>query len=102
MNLAFFDFLKSKVGGSNNGHRAKPTPAAKKPESATPAPAPPTAPKVSRDDLWRQCEALAKSPRILDRFAEELKRSGVVGEERTAKLVYHQSPRLSTPSNQAK
>ncbi|HLM99281.1 MAG TPA: hypothetical protein VK335_08380 [Bryobacteraceae bacterium] len=85
MNLGFFDFLKSKVGGGNNG---KLTPAAKKPEPATPAPASPTAPKVSRADLWRQCEALAKSPQILDRFAEDLKRSGVVGEERTAKLIY--------------
>ena len=87
MNLGFLDFLKSKVGGGN-GNSAKATPAVKKPESAPPAPAPPTAPKVSRADLWRQCEALAKSPRILDRFAEDLKHSGVVGEERTAKLVY--------------
>ena len=88
MNLGFFDLLKSKVVGTNNGHRAKHTPAAKRHEPASPAPATSTPPKSSRADLWRQCETLAKSPRILDRFAEDLKRSGVVGEERTAKLVY--------------
>jgi hypothetical protein len=86
--LGFFNALKSKVTAvmSSNGNRPKCPPAAKKPEPATPALA--VAPKISRTDLWQQCERLAQSPKILDRFAEDLKRSGVVGEERTTKLIY--------------
>lgn len=37
---------------------------------------------------WEKCEGLANEPSILDRFAGELARSGVAGEERTAKLLY--------------
>jgi hypothetical protein len=37
---------------------------------------------------WEVCEALAQEPRILDRFAETLRRSGVAGESRVAKLLY--------------
>src|SRR5947209_8066992 len=31
------------------------------------------APEVSREDLWRQCESLANTGRILDRFVEDLR-----------------------------
>jgi hypothetical protein len=39
-------------------------------------------------EAWERCRALAEEPNILGRFAEELARSGVAGEERTAKLLY--------------
>jgi hypothetical protein len=39
-------------------------------------------------EAWERCRALAEEPDILGRFAEELARSGVAGEERTAKLLY--------------
>ena len=35
-----------------------------------------------------KCEAIARCPSILDRLAEDLSRAGLVGELRTAKLVY--------------
>ena len=44
-----------------------------------------------RDDseaIWAQCEELARTPRILDSFVEDLARSGFVGEDRAAKLLY--------------
>ena len=37
---------------------------------------------------WASCQALATSPFILDRLVECLKRRGVVGEDRLAKIVY--------------
>ncbi len=37
---------------------------------------------------WERCQELAQKPDILGRFAEELARSGVAGEERIAKLLY--------------
>jgi hypothetical protein len=37
---------------------------------------------------WGKCKRLAESARILDRFVEEMKVMGAVGEERLAKLVY--------------
>jgi hypothetical protein len=37
---------------------------------------------------WEICEELANEERILDRFAEDIKRSGLAGEPRAAKLVY--------------
>jgi hypothetical protein len=37
---------------------------------------------------WAECENLALTPNILDRFAEDLSRSGVVGESKLAKLLY--------------
>ncbi len=37
---------------------------------------------------WDVCEDLARSRRVLDRFAAELGRSGVAGEMRAAKLLY--------------
>ena len=37
---------------------------------------------------WEQCAPLARQPRILDCFAEALRDSGVVGEERVGKLIY--------------
>ena len=37
---------------------------------------------------WAECENLALAPNILDRFAEDLSRSGVVGESKLAKLLY--------------
>jgi hypothetical protein len=50
---------------------------------------PPTStPPVSREELWGRCQGIATSPRILDRFAEDFRLSGVVGEDRTAKLIY--------------
>ena len=37
---------------------------------------------------WAECEDLVLVPNILERFAEDLSRSGVVGESRLAKLLY--------------
>jgi hypothetical protein len=39
-------------------------------------------------EAWERCHELAEEPDILGRFAEELARSGVAGEERIAKLLY--------------
>lgn len=39
-------------------------------------------------NAWRQCAELAQSPDILDTFARDLTRLGVVGEMRAAKLLY--------------
>ena len=83
--------LKAKLAAAVglNGHRAEhqePGPVAVKP--ALPAATPTTAPEIPREELWRRCEPIAKLPRILDRFADELRLSGVVGEDRTAKLIY--------------
>jgi len=39
-------------------------------------------------EAWERCQELAKKPDILGHFAAELARSGVAGEERTAKLLY--------------
>jgi hypothetical protein len=41
-----------------------------------------------REEAWAECEPLARSPRILDQIAEDLRRGGLVGEERAAKLIY--------------
>jgi hypothetical protein len=41
-----------------------------------------------RDEAWRACADLAGEPRILDRVVIELERSGLVGEQRAAKLIY--------------
>ena len=41
-----------------------------------------------RQEAWSKCEELARQPRILDRFAEDLARCGVVGETRAGKLAY--------------
>jgi putative DNA primase/helicase len=43
---------------------------------------------AARDEAWQQCQELARTPRILDRFAADLARSGVAGEDRAAKLIY--------------
>lgn len=43
---------------------------------------------TERAKAWTLCSSLAKHPNILDRFAQDLRRSGVVGEERTGKLIY--------------
>jgi len=37
---------------------------------------------------WARCAELARAPRILDQFVEELGRHGVAGEHRAAKLIY--------------
>jgi hypothetical protein len=37
---------------------------------------------------WAECEDLVLAPNILERFAEDLSRSGVVGESKLAKLLY--------------
>src|SRR5262245_50070725 len=37
---------------------------------------------------WQACAHLANTPRILDRIADELARTGLVGEARAATLVY--------------
>ncbi len=39
-------------------------------------------------ETWKACEDLAHEDRILDRFADELARSGVAGEARAARLLY--------------
>ena len=43
---------------------------------------------ATRRDLWERCATLGAEPRILDRFASDLRALGIVGEERLAKLVY--------------
>jgi DNA primase len=37
---------------------------------------------------WERCKELARDPDILERFASELTERGIVGEQRTAKLIY--------------
>jgi len=44
--------------------------------------------EASRAEAWAACASLAREPAILDRFADDLRGCGVVGEERTAKIVY--------------
>jgi hypothetical protein len=44
--------------------------------------------KVVEAGAWERCEALAKETRILDLFREDVRRAGVVGEERSACIVY--------------
>lgn len=39
-------------------------------------------------EAWSECSELAKKPAILDRFADEVSRSGVAGESRLIKLLY--------------
>jgi hypothetical protein len=39
-------------------------------------------------EAWEKCSALAQEPKILDRFATDLSRIGVVGERRAAKIIY--------------
>jgi hypothetical protein len=41
-----------------------------------------------RSEAWNNCGALARKASILDEFANELSRIGVVGERRAAKLIY--------------
>jgi hypothetical protein len=41
-----------------------------------------------RSEAWENCSKLAREANILDEFAVELSRSGVVGERRAAKLIY--------------
>jgi len=40
------------------------------------------------EEAWKICCDLAAEPRILDRFAADLRLSGVVGEERPTKLIF--------------
>jgi hypothetical protein len=44
--------------------------------------------ETRKRSAWAKCESLAREERILDCFAEELARSGVAGESRSAKLLY--------------
>ncbi len=44
--------------------------------------------KARAREAWEQCQELARQPRILDRFAEDLSRHGVAGERRATKLLY--------------
>jgi hypothetical protein len=89
----FLGALKAKLAAAvgMNGHTAEPQEAriaAKRVEPVRQAQPPTTTPSVPREELWRRCQAIATSPRILDRFAEDFRLSGVVGEDRTAKLIY--------------
>lgn len=43
---------------------------------------------AQRKEAWQICSELALEPRILDKFTTELKNMGVVGEDRTSKIVY--------------
>jgi hypothetical protein len=43
--------------------------------------------KAERDAAWSECGDLSNSPNILDIFWDDLQKSGVVGEERSAKLI---------------
>lgn len=47
-----------------------------------------SAAKAEADESWRACEVLAKAPVILDEFARDLRRHGIAGEKRFAKLLY--------------
>jgi hypothetical protein len=44
--------------------------------------------RAQANDAWRQCESLARQPRILDCFAEALRNCAVAGEARTSKIIY--------------
>jgi hypothetical protein len=44
--------------------------------------------RAMSQEAWECCSELAEAPNILERFAEELARSGVAGESRIAKLLY--------------
>jgi DNA-binding transcriptional ArsR family regulator len=44
--------------------------------------------EATAHEAWERSSELAKAPNILERFAEELARSGVAGESRIAKLLY--------------
>jgi hypothetical protein len=44
--------------------------------------------RAETEAAWLQCAALAAEPRILDRFAKDLRDWGIVGEERPAKLLF--------------
>ena len=65
-------------------NRATAQPAAESEPASTPA----SQIREAADRLWERCKDLALEPRILDRFAEDLEGSGVVGEERMGKTVY--------------
>jgi len=39
-------------------------------------------------EAWEKCSGLAQEANILEKFATELSRIGVVGERRAAKLIY--------------
>jgi hypothetical protein len=41
-----------------------------------------------RQNAWESCRDLAASARILDRFTSDLRRTGLVGEERNARILY--------------
>jgi len=43
---------------------------------------------AQRQAAWKLCQELARSPSILDRFADDLHKVGVVGERRACKLLY--------------
>jgi hypothetical protein len=43
---------------------------------------------AERRALGDKCREIASEPRILDRFARDLRKTGIVGEERTAALVF--------------
>lgn len=44
--------------------------------------------KKKRQEAWTKCQQLAQEQDILTHFSDSLSRSGVVGEERAAKLIY--------------
>jgi hypothetical protein len=44
--------------------------------------------EARRHEAWNCCRQLAESPDILAEFAADLARAGVVGEERTAKILF--------------
>ena len=48
----------------------------------------PKANAEERTEAWEKCRGLAGKPNILDEFASDLSRIGVVGERRAAKLLY--------------
>jgi hypothetical protein len=88
MSTNLFTALKAKLAaavGMNGSPEPKPT---RKREPAPAVQSQAVTPPVTREELWPQCDAIAREPRILDRFVEDLKLSGLVGEERTAKLIY--------------
>jgi hypothetical protein len=44
--------------------------------------------KSRRKAAWRKCAAIARAPRILDLFTDDLEVAGVAGDKRAAKLLY--------------
>jgi hypothetical protein len=45
-------------------------------------------PPIDADAAWRQCESIAREPRVLERLTADLGRCGLVGEDRAGQLLF--------------